>query len=831
MPYKPHIRIHELITETSEISVYIRRQITEIARRNDLGEEWPEDYKIAALIKRAAGLFIWASTACKYIDDYRADDLLDELVAGQVYEVAEHALDVLYVKALRYAGDWKKTRFKKDCCNVLGLILIAKTPLSPHAIDQILDLKSIRVISRLRSVLHHEGGVEPVRILHVSFREYLSNPTRCKDWCIEKCSLQCNGRCNDGPWFIDLAGHNERFVQQCIPILARTFGDKFCRLTLDDPRDGQSLDETVTYACTYWIAHTCEMVSCPQGFDGVLLDFLNKHILHWLEAMSMLGRSRNAASMLEQLHVWVTKHTPAKESLHELLYDATRFAEFFSATIAEHPASVYLAALPFAPIHSTIYKLFHNIHLPTVLGGYQKWWSPSLRVFEKMDREVQSLAFSPDGSKIISSGTTDTDELWITEYILRIWDTATGVEAVPALEIDGRSFVEFLQDGETILSASTTGTLLTLDSATGKVISELKRAEWATASGQSDTHETFARLSIDNAAGAEQVGVQTDASKSQSIADDAISASKSLYLSKTLHNSIGIDLDDNSIIRTLRPEGELSFTRAAFSRQGKLAILGSEDGRLCVIDLARRRQMFSTLKGPSLKERHVERFFRSVDFSPDGSKFAAGTGDGTISIRETVSGKELVTLKGHSDEVTALQYGNYDKIISSSEDGTIRTWNALTGDALQVVTAEDTHEYQPLGMDPHGTMVVSTSVDGTMRLWDVTSGKERASLEGNFNAVSAVAFSSDGSRLASGAWKDNIQIWNATTVGKIVNKTQRHSRPPHKVRFSPDRLLVRSWRQDSTKFWDTITGKELAMDEYHGNAVFSQDGSENQGRG
>ncbi|KAK0470662.1 quinon protein alcohol dehydrogenase-like superfamily [Armillaria novae-zelandiae] len=806
-----HIHIRELFTETSDIYVYIRRQLTEIGKRNYLPGEWPEDHKIGALVERAAGLFIWASTACKYIDEYNPVELL----------VAEEALDVLYVKALISAGHWNKTRFKKDGCNVLGLILTAKTPLSPDAIDQILNLKSIGVISRLGSVLHHDGSANPVRILHVSFRDYLSNLTRCKDRCIEKCSPKCDRKCNDGPWFIDLTGHNAQLAQKCIPILAHAFGDKFCCLTLDDPRDGQLLDETVTYACTYWIAHTCEMVSCPQGFDGDLLKFMMKHILHWLEAMSILGRSRNAASMLDQLYVWVTKYKPANKSLLELLYDAARFAGFFSATIAEHPVLVYLAALPFAPVNSKIYRLFHSDRLPTVLGGYQKWWSPSLRVFERLDRTVQSLAFSPDGSKIITSGggrfRTD-------EYLLRLWDTATGVEAVPALEIDGGSFVEFLQNGEIILSASTTGTLWTLDSTTGKVISELKRAEWATVSGQFGTHETFTRLPTDGTAGAEQVGAQTDASKSQTIADDSVtSTSKGLHLSNTLLNLTGVDLDDNSITRTFRP---LPFTRAAFSRQGKFAVLGSEDGRLCVIDLARRRQKFSALKGPSLKKRDVARFFRSIDFSLDGSSFAAGAGDGTISIWETVSGKELTSLKGHSDEVTALQYGDCDKIISSSEDGTIRTWNALTGDALQVVMAENTLEYQPLGMDPHGTIVVSTSVDGTMRLWDVTSGKERVSLEGNFNAVSAIAFSSDGSRLASGALLNNVQIWDATTVGNIARKThRRHDRPPYKVQFSPDRLLVRSWRQDSTKFWDTITGKELAMDEYNRNAVFSEDGS------
>lgn len=305
-PYKPHIHIHELETDKSDISKYIRQQVSEIAKRNDLSEDWPEQHKIEALVERAAGLFIWASTACRYFDDYDAEDLLDQLVEEKVYAVAEDALDVLYVQALRSAGDWNKSRFRKDGCAILGVILAAKSPLSPDAIDRFLTLKSMRIISKLGSVLHHQqGSAGQVRILHASFREYLSNRERCKDRCVERCSSECDQPHKDGPWFIDLVDHNQRLGQQCIPIMEHTFGDKFCNLSLDDSLDKQTLDDATAYACTYWTAHVCEMKTCPEGFDVTLLGFLSKHILHWLEAMSMLERSRSSANMLERLLEWV----------------------------------------------------------------------------------------------------------------------------------------------------------------------------------------------------------------------------------------------------------------------------------------------------------------------------------------------------------------------------------------------------------------------------------------------------------------------------------------------------------------------------------------------
>ncbi|KDQ58362.1 hypothetical protein JAAARDRAFT_192946 [Jaapia argillacea MUCL 33604] len=159
-------------------------------------------------------------------------------------------------------------------------------------------------------------------------------------------------------------------------------------------------------------------------------------------------------------------------------------------------------------------------------------------------------------------------------------------------------------------------------------------------------------------------------------------------------------------------------------------------------------------------------------------------------------------------------------LISSSEDGVIRVWDLTTCTGLhQVSVAGLADGFQPLGISPDGRKVVSTSRDGTLQFWDTNTGKELGPLlQGHVNAVSALAFSTDGSQLVSGAFLNDIQVWDITRKSDV--KIQRHDRSPHNVEFSPDGTRVRSWRPDSTKFWDTLTSRELRTIPYNPTAKF-----------
>jgi hypothetical protein len=113
-------------TNHEDISEFLRHRFSEIRQTARLGLEWPGNHNIGALTEIAAGLFVWASTACLYIDSHDPDQRLNELITQQpgVDSSKPFAqLDKLYKTGLQSAGLWDSHSFRRDCCNIFGAIL------------------------------------------------------------------------------------------------------------------------------------------------------------------------------------------------------------------------------------------------------------------------------------------------------------------------------------------------------------------------------------------------------------------------------------------------------------------------------------------------------------------------------------------------------------------------------------------------------------------------------------------------------------------------------------------------------------------------------------
>jgi hypothetical protein len=78
-----------------------------------------------------------------------------------------------------------------------------------------------------------------------------------------------------------------------------------CNLTLSSDMGNESLPEDIAYACVFCIDHICMTAhDIPSVMDHVGL-FLDRHILHWFAAMSILRRSRDTISPLHHLYAWI----------------------------------------------------------------------------------------------------------------------------------------------------------------------------------------------------------------------------------------------------------------------------------------------------------------------------------------------------------------------------------------------------------------------------------------------------------------------------------------------------------------------------------------------
>ena len=295
-----HLRPYPLDIDTAtnkdDILEYIRHRLEEI-RINEgcLGDHWPGDDKISSLAKGAGGLFIWASTACLYIESgypgRRLSELVDKQRDGDSSEPFAQ-LDRLYKTGLQSAGFWNDRLLRSDCCNILGAILCARVPLSCSVIDALLalpeDTPSWKSVSRLRCVLHI-SETQQIRILHPSFHDYLSE------------------RCRGEPWSIDLELHNKELALRCINLLDKELRENICDMTLPYLSRKSTLPDAISYACQFWIEHICLVSDVTDDIINGMYDFLVKHLLHWMEAMAILNSHdhtiRSIPNLMKRLQV------------------------------------------------------------------------------------------------------------------------------------------------------------------------------------------------------------------------------------------------------------------------------------------------------------------------------------------------------------------------------------------------------------------------------------------------------------------------------------------------------------------------------------------------
>jgi WD40 repeat protein len=215
----------------------------------------------------------------------------------------------------------------------------------------------------------------------------------------------------------------------------------------------------------------------------------------------------------------------------------------------------------------------------------------------------------------------------------------------------------------------------------------------------------------------------------------------------------------------------------------------------------------------------------AVAVSPDGDKFAIGGDGGYVRIYDIESRQYLLTLSGHTNTVAGVAFGAHGNLLASAgHDGTVRLWN--------LERQEQTHLWETNGamlavdFSRDGALLIGVGHAGLVYLWDVARGVLHAALDGHTDIIRALALHPDGNRFATGSGDGEIRLWELVrdrpdeicgpAAGAASISLRHDVDSVISLAFSPDGSLLASGNKaGGVSLWDAKSLEPLAAFQAH----------------
>ncbi|CEL54391.1 putative WD repeat-containing protein alr3466 OS=Nostoc sp, (strain PCC 7120 / UTEX 2576) GN=alr3466 PE=4 SV=1 [Rhizoctonia solani AG-1 IB] len=769
--------------------------------------QWP------GLLESCGLLFIFASTACRFIRRGHETETLEEAVAtvcSSATVPARHgnSIDALYLTILKTAfgrPDMSDDNINK-VKNILEMVICAIEPMTPDAIAGLLNLKSGKQVSALiqplRSVLNIPKATGAVTTLHASFPDFMLSPERSSEYCCfwrTRHTLMAKA-------CLQMVAAAEPRVNICALPSSHLLDDDVEDL---DKRVSESISPGLMYACRYWIAHLRLGETGTEMLEHVW-DFFSSRLLLWMEVMNLGKYMRYGTRVVQDAEKWCAEHK-APEDLIALAHDASQFVSVFANhAVSQSTPHIYVSMLPFwprsRPVSAAYMPRTSGVVRPTGTAIDRRQLA-LIATWKVSTGRVESMSLTADGGRLVAPS----------EKSIEVYDTTTG-ESVLSLTDEratGVSHVAVSPDGTSVVFSRDYGTAYLWDMKNGVTVTQLLP---------------------DHILGVQCIVFSCDGSRvacglrngdvyicglQQNASSVVRPAGHTDYVRSVVFSPNGLHLASGSHNKTVRVwnlrtgqpegspfEGHTSFVLSvSYSDDGSRLASASSDTTIRVWD----PQTGQTVLGPLTAH---SGWVSSVSFSPGGAFLASGSYDGTIRVYDAYTGHTLLgPLHGHTSAVNRVMYSrDATRLYSCSHDGTVRTWNVQdrgTSDALSTALGAST-AICSVRYSHSGRHVVSGSGDGTVHVWDVQTGElVRGPLRGHEKEVRSVDYSPDDQSIASGSYDSTLRLWDATTGNDIHGPMRGHSSSVSCVRFSADGSALVSGSLDRTvRMWDVRTGQQ-----------------------
>ncbi|CAE7209338.1 unnamed protein product [Rhizoctonia solani] len=803
----------------ADIELYLRDELASIS---------PVDKDITQLALNAGSLFIYAATAVRHIRPVgkavnSKGRLKAILTVGTQSTITLSTIDTLYTAILTDAlNDQDLSPEERNQMRlVLHTAICACEPMLIRTLSTLSGLEdkdnAIAALQPLRSVLHVSDHSEFITTLHGSFSDFMFDHKR------------------SGGFYCDKADHNRFLLESCLRVMKAQLRFNICSIPSSFVPNNQvpelgeqiatSISDELFYACRFWVDHLRK--TDPRLAPLLLVnDFMSQRLLFWMEVMSLKNCMTLGMMVITKLNTWLFEllgdtHT----DLLELVSDAQAFVAMYASSAASaYTPHIYLSALPLTSLSSAV----RSQYLPRFKGlikvsgtSLNRIGRATLGVWTSK-RSICSSVFSPDGDHLVlgdEEGAISVRNTYDGTYVVRPFKAHEDAILSLGISSDSRQIVSGSSDMKLSVWSIYDGTLAAgpFKGHTGRVNSVAFSPKAALIVSGSDDH-TVGLCDLHNVA----VHMRFFTGHKRGVESVVFSPNGSLIVSGSADHTIRVwDVSSGTSILILEGhESIVSFVM--FSPEEAHIISGSYDGTVRIWNTSD-----WTPSSPPLKIGQII----LMAISPDGDRVVSGA-DNTICVWNTHTGTLMAgPFEGHTDIVRSINFsGDGVRIVSTSEDQTIRLWNSRA----QPRTEQNSMDWfrgvvvRPTSPPSQTHLALCDQTNSAeIHVWDLRTIVHVAIPTGE--KIQRLQFSPDGTRIHSLHSHCTIRTWDTQTA-RLLEGPHRCSlfETWHSVACSMDGTRVVFCNENTIRLWhiqpnrimilcDTILGRLQA--------AFSQDGS------
>ncbi|KAL7813976.1 WD40 repeat-like protein [Trichoderma aethiopicum] len=757
---------------TDSVSKFIDNRL----RKLELVEDNPnlQEKLQDIILQKSNRTFLWAALAIEELKNLETYE--DEREVLQFLDKMPSGLPELYDRMIAQIKQLASNMDRDRCFRILSTMATTYRPLTLTALPILADLKgNLARPETLRKLIQMCGSFftiqnQTIYFIHQSAKDYL---------------LQRGNQIIHH----DIYSRSVEALESQGGLRANIYALTYPGAKTDQisPPHPDPL-EHIQYCCVYWLQHFCDNLEASKAPDTGVIEnvytFLQQHLLHWFEALSLLKSLQTGILSLQRLSKLPIESLPDGR-FSNFFQDACRFCIHSRYIMETAPLQVYVSALIFSPRQSEIRRHFQSAlswlkHLPYVDDN----WGSCLMTLERHTNTVTSTVFS-DNSKLLASSSND--------KTIRVWDLTTG-DTIHVFGTEQACSVKF-SDNCKWLASTSRDQLSVWDIESGNHMYSL------------DLFAHYGETPLDRLVPFS--GYRLDIPIWNTTTGEPVEKLP-LSLNELYDTTFSLS-SDSTYLAQRKGFDRVQITNHStrnitHSLQGDIDIIVamrfSPDARyLALCYRTNRAQIWRITSNEAIPIFERQERVCSIAFSHDSGLICIGYPDGSVKVWNLEDGIELQLYIGHLQPVTWVAFSKDSKLLATaSRDSTIKVWPTISG-KQELLGKFGWPEHESIALSDDGRLTASGDKRGVIEIWDrlLYRSLEKFELNSEGRYPPALAFSRDCKLLAILGVADaqNLFIDIRTVDGEpksrilVPSSGKRRFEPrAMSIAFSPDSAFV-----------------------------------------